>query len=201
MKHAIRKFKTLALALKELEPFVRDGRHLQSGRPFHQLGGMRSREAIANWLLCVAANFSLGSERLIFTSDPTGGDGIIWDREQDEGWPTEHVMVPNIPGKTEAIDVRILAAVADKHALGATYAKGKTLIVFLDAPGGPWYPNRVAHQLPAPLLFEAVWVVSLFGVEDKCYTYAVTRLDTVHAPAWRVRIAEDFTAWLVTPIQ
>ena len=61
----------------------------------------------------------------------------------------------------------------------------------------------VAEQLPDPLHFEAVWVVSLHGVEAGEYVYNVTRLDLSrgNAPAWCVRIGEDFDSWMVTPVQ
>lgn len=72
MKHQVKHFKSMEIGLKELEPFVRDGMHLQSGKPFEQMGGMRSREAIANWLLCAVVNHT-GQRELSFTSDPTGG--------------------------------------------------------------------------------------------------------------------------------
>lgn len=34
MKHDVRRFKSMEICLKELEPFIRDGMHLQSGKPF-----------------------------------------------------------------------------------------------------------------------------------------------------------------------
>ena len=48
MKYPVTRFKSLEIALKELEPFVRDGMHLQTGKPFKPLDGMRSRLALAN---------------------------------------------------------------------------------------------------------------------------------------------------------
>jgi hypothetical protein len=42
MKHPVKKFKSLAVALKELEPFIRNGAHLQTGKPFKILGDMRT---------------------------------------------------------------------------------------------------------------------------------------------------------------
>lgn len=93
MNYRVSRFKNLAVALRELEPFIRHGAHLQNGRPFKQLDGMRSREALANWLLCAASNFAHGSERMSFTSDPTGGDGLIHDSQTQLTWKTEHVMV------------------------------------------------------------------------------------------------------------
>ena len=44
MKYPATQFKSLAAALKEIEPFVRNGQHLQTGKPFERFGGMRSRE-------------------------------------------------------------------------------------------------------------------------------------------------------------
>lgn len=92
-QYPVRRFKSLVIGLKELEPFIRSGEHLQSGKPFKQLHGMRSREAVANWLICVAANFAQGEDRMSFTSDVTGGDGIIYDSKTQFTWRTEHVMV------------------------------------------------------------------------------------------------------------
>lgn len=204
MKHAVRKFRSLAVALEELAPFVRNGQHLQTGKPFKSIG-LRSREVLANWLLCVAVNHNLGMERLTFSSDPTGGDGIIFDTETEESWPTEHVLVPSLRKADDATTSdRILAAIEKKRAKGgAAYAAGKTLIVFLNAVGEPWFPTRVAKQLPEPLHFEAVWVVGLQTVNEGEYAYGVTRLDIRRgqAPTWLVTIAADFKSWRVEPVQ
>jgi hypothetical protein len=193
------------MCLKELEPFIRNGQHLQTGKPFAQLGDMRSREALANWLLCVAVNANVGAERLTFSSDPIGGDGIIYDTTTEETWQTEHVMIPSRAGGEEVdVEALILKAIEQKQNKGGeAYASGKTLIVFQNAEGQKWFPNKVAKQLPAPLYFDAVWVVGLQGVEDGAYTYQVTRLDLSrgNAPAWRVLIAKDFESWKVEPIQ
>lgn len=95
MKLLVRKFVDLKIALKELEPFIRDGRQVQNGKPFRNFGRMLPREAIANWLLCATAN-AIDGRQLTFasTDDPIGGDGIIVDQMTDEDFPTEHVMVP-----------------------------------------------------------------------------------------------------------
>jgi hypothetical protein len=205
MKYPITRFRSLKVALKELEPFVRDGRHLQNGRPFDRMGGMLSREALANWLLCAAANSEGEAEYMTFTSDPVGGDGIIHDTKTNETWPTEHVMVPMTRGDG-AVDVeaRILAAIDGKQQKGgAAYARGKTLVVFVNAGGGAWHPNRVAKQIPATLDFATVWVVGLQAVEDGEYVYGVTNLhvDGGDAPRWMIRIAKDFDDWKATRIQ
>jgi hypothetical protein len=149
MKANVRRFKSLAIGLKELERFIRDGRHMYTGRPFKGLDGMRSREAVANWLMCAAISFERG-QPYCFTSDPLGGDGIIYDTVAEKDWPTEHIFVPHAgPKETRDIDTLILDAVRAKETKGgAAYATGKTLIVFLDAGLGEWKPNVVARKLP-----------------------------------------------------
>ncbi|MBV8698138.1 hypothetical protein [Bradyrhizobium sp.] len=204
MKHQVTQFKSLALALKELEPFVRNGEHLQTGKPFDKFGGMRSREILANWLVCVATNAATEGE-LTFCSDPIGGDGIIRDVKTGETWPTEHVIVPRLrPGEAGDAETLILNAINLKRKKGGVaYAEGKTLIVVLEAGAGVWYPNQVAKQLPDPLLFATVWVVGLQGVEDGEYVYGVTNLDLTESkvPTLVVRVSRDFSSWQVTRIQ
>ena len=87
-------FTSLKVALKELEPFIRDGRHLQVGDEFKRFGGLRSRELLGNWLLCVAANATVGGDRYTFTSDPGEGDGLIVNETNGSVLETEHVFVP-----------------------------------------------------------------------------------------------------------
>ncbi|WP_036015875.1 hypothetical protein [Bradyrhizobium yuanmingense] len=205
MKYPARRFKSLAVALKEIEPFVRDGQHLETGKPFKQLEGMRSREVLANLMVCLAYNFATG-EKLSFCSDPIGGDGIIYDESSKETWQTEHVMVASF-GSNEADDSEkaILEQILEKNTKGgAEYARGKTLIVFLNSKGQKWYPNRVARQLPDPLHFDTVWVVGLQKFDDGEYIYAVTNLDLEQgrdAPAFHVRVKADFESWEVTRFQ
>jgi hypothetical protein len=205
MKFQVRRFKSLEVCLKELEPFIRNGEHLQTGKPFKRFGKLRSREILANLLVCVAVNSERRTTPLTFTSDPQGGDGVIYDSGTETAWLTEHTVVPRaIPGETQDIEARILNAIELKQKKGgAAYASGKTLIVFLNAGGGPWFPNKVAKQLPEPLDFEDVWVVGLQGVEEGEYVYGITQLDVDggNAPTWRVRIRKDFDAWEVERIQ
>jgi hypothetical protein len=205
-QHQVTRFKSLLDALKEMEPFIRNGKHLQTGRPFKQLDDLRSREILANWLVCVAVNSVTQGDRLTFTSDPVdgpeGGDGIIYDSHTSETWRTEHVMVPNLPNsKAEDLEAQILDKVNHKWNRGADYATGKTLVVFLNVAGEPWFPNKVARRLPSPLHFNNVWVVGLNGVDDGEYVYNVTRLSEGGAPVWRVRIGKDFDTWRVEQVQ
>jgi hypothetical protein len=205
MKYAVTRFKSLSIALKELEPFIKIGQHLLTGPRFTRFDGLRSREILGNWLSCVAINSITEPDRLTFSSDPNGGDGIIMDTHTGETWPTEHVMVPAIrPGQEAGIQSLILKAVtAKQNKGGAAYAAGKTLVIFLNAGGGEWFPNRVAKVLPMPLLFDAVWVWGFQSKENGNYAYNITRLDLTNgnAPVWRVHIREDFEAWAVEVLQ
>jgi hypothetical protein len=149
VKYAVRRFKSLKLALREIEPFVRNGAHLQTGKAFKQLGDMRSREILANLLLCITKTEVEGAD-VTFSSDPVGDDGIIQDVKTGETWPTEHVMVPRHAIK-ESNDAKtlILNAIEQKQQKGGeAYAGGKTLVVFLDAPVGEWKPNALRETCP-----------------------------------------------------
>jgi len=110
MKYPVTQFKSLAAALKEIEPFVRNGQHLQTGK------------SSANWLVCVAANAATEG-KLTFCSDPVGGDGIICDAATGETWPTD-VMVPRLrAGQTDDAETLILQAIDQKRDKGsAAYA-------------------------------------------------------------------------------
>lgn len=206
MKHRITRFTSLKAAIEELKPFIRNGEHLQTGKRFKRMGGMLSREMLANWLVCVSANHASGCERFEFTSSPheVGGDGIIRCTISGATWPTEHVLVPAARrDETRNAETRISAAIESKvRKGGAAYASAKTLIVFLNAGQGEWLPNRVARQLPQPLLFDHVWVVGLQNVTEGSYEYAVTRLDLAwgSVPIWTVRISPDFDDWEVRSV-
>lgn len=207
VKHRVRRFRSLAVALKELEPFIRDGEHLQTGKPFRKLGGMRSREALGNWLICVVANFECGADRFSFTTDPTGSDGVVHDSQSPDMWLMEHVMVPRTclgdGANAGNVEAAILEAINGKRQKGgAAYASGKQLVVFVNSGGGPWYPNRVAKQLTMPLLFNSAWIVGLQSAEPS-YVYAVTHLDAEEglAQIWLVQIGVDFASWTVGRIQ
>jgi len=204
MKYPVRRFRDLAVALRQLEPFIRNGQHLETGKPFERFGGMRSREMLANWLLCVVSSSANGTN-LTFSTDPIGGDGIIRDDETEETWQTEHVFIPKHRSSENGdAHTLILEAIEKKRSKReAAYASGKTLVIFLNAKGGNWHPKRVARQLPDPLHFAAVWVVGLQVVENGEYVYGVTHLDLTEgdAPTFIVRIKKDFDDWTVTRIQ
>jgi hypothetical protein len=202
MKHPVTRFKSLKVALKEIEPMVRDPRHLQTGKPLEKFGDMRPREMLANWLLCATFE-TIEHRELMFYSDPIGGDGLIRDEATEKTWQTEHVYVSQHSTGPDA-KALILDAINHKQSNGEAYCRGKTLVVFLDTPAaGLWSPNEVAKALPNPLLFAAVWVVGFFTVQDRSHIYNLTLLDVTdgNAPAFLLRITPDFDAWQVEQIQ
>lgn len=204
MKYEVRRFKSLKICLKELEPFIRNGEHLRTGKGFEKFGEMRSREILANWLLCAVLSTERGYD-FEFTTDPLGSDGILRDPKTEETWPTEHViaMAPR-DGSAADVAALALAAVQKKQAKGGkAYASGKTLVAFLEvAGGGQWFPNKVAKALPKHD-FVDVWAVGLQGVKNDEYAYGVTQLDADggDTPTWLVSIAKDFETWSIDRIQ
>jgi hypothetical protein len=202
MSYDTTRFKSMAVALRELEQIIKSPVLLETGKPLKQFGDARPRELVANWMICAAVNAEEEGvgERMAFHSDPVGGDGIIVDSKTGETWPTEHVLVP-MPRTASVLDIEasIAKAVADKQKKGgAAYATGKTLVVFLNSGGGEWKPTRVTKNLPAHD-FGAVWVVGLCSALDGEYVYGVANLhlEIGQAPAWTVHIAKDFGSWSV----
>ena len=108
---------------------------------------MLSREALGNWLLCAVLTESSGRP-YCFTSDPGGGDGIVYDEEAINAGLSDRtrINVREVP-KNEAatassIDALILTAVCHKESKGKAYAEGKTLVVFLNAGRGGMAPEQ-----------------------------------------------------------
>jgi hypothetical protein len=204
VKYKVTRFKSMTVGLKELEPFIRNGQHLRTGKRFKRFGGALSRELVANWMMCAVVNAGLPAERYSFTSDPQGGDGIIYDNEAQAGMPTEHIMVPPAaPGEMRDIAALIRDAVAKKQAKGGSaYAGGKALVVFLEAGLGLWQPNVAARQLPSTD-FREVWVVGLHGEVTDRYTYGVAKLYPLdgNAPVCLVQISPTFDDWTVERLQ
>ena len=200
-------FKSARDALNQIAQYVRDPEHLQTGKPIEKFGGLRPRELLANWLICAAFNEHNGTpERVTFIADGKGtdetfGDGILYDTESKETFPTEHVIVP-IPReeKVPDIEARILKAINDKNDKGGpAYARGKTLVVFLnDGRGLLWFPNKVAKALPNPFHFPVAWVAGLHthNAETGEYAYFASMLQLVdgNAPTFIIRTT-DFDKW------
>lgn len=209
MKHKITKFKNLGVALKEIAQFVRDPRHLDVGKKVNRFGGLLPRELLGNWLLCAVANGDAKDGPMTFTTDPDGGDGILYDEKSQRSWRTEHVYVP-VPTKNDhrPVEDRIALAVTKKQEKGgAPYAKGKVLVVFLAGSyGASWTANQATRKLP-PNDFTEVWVISFHMYSNNHYLYGIARLrfeSDGHAVTFGVCVSPGFDHWevrqLVAPI-
>lgn len=201
MKYFGKTFKSMKMCLNELEKFIRDGNHLETGKPLTRFGGLRSREILGNWLLCAVVNFERQSEFLRICTDPQGGDGVIYDVEKKNLEYMEHVLVSKNSKTTKNTETLILEQINKKRNKGGeAYASGKSLVVFLNKEGEGWFPNKIAKKLPAALYFNSVWIVGLHGVVDEEYIYNVAKLEVGGCPVWQVSIRKDFDAWVVERI-
>jgi hypothetical protein len=204
MKHQVRRFKSMAIALSELRQIIHSPTLLENGRPIARFGDLRPRELVANWLICVVVNFERGQEDLYFTTGPVTEDcdGLIFDGATDDAFLTQHVFISQRDeGDTEAL---ILERIVRKNAEGAAYARGRTLIVFANGGAGGWIPNLVARKIGQPFHFDDVWLTSLQnGGAEGVYVYGVARLDLDAGSAhmWNVRIAPEFDTWTVVRVQ
>src|SRR6201995_3043860 len=85
LKYNVRTFKSLRACLGECEKFIRQPQYLYTGNKIERFAWMLPREIWGNWIL--AAICSEGREQeLQITTDPDGGDGVIWDPATTIGW-------------------------------------------------------------------------------------------------------------------
>lgn len=194
-------------ALAFLEPHVKDGKALQTGRPVAEFGNARAREILGNWLVAAVCNAPEGFDRYLLVSDPTEDtDGSILDLVHGTFQPTEHIAFVCMEPSPLSGEERVLHAIQQKVDKGGkAYASGKMLVVLLwTASEGPWFPNKVARHLPDPIYFEAVWAISLqYTKPDGSYTYGVTMLkrDLSMCPSFLVHIHPDWQSWTVERMQ
>ena len=202
MKYRVKRLKSLAVALKELEPYIRDGRKIKSHPEFKSIK-QRPRELLGNWLLCAVANADRGVETVHIYEDPFGnGDGMLVDQTTGEKMFIEQVYARAEEGKdAEALITRAFSLKAGK---GEEYAAGRTLVILSEA-GGAYFPNRLARQLKGKHHFKGVWLLGLdaAAIAEGRYAYTVADIsgDTDPAPVWRVTLADDFSEWTVERIQ
>ncbi|EHL32312.1 hypothetical protein [Legionella drancourtii] len=201
MKHEVTTFKSLKACIKELERFIRNGNHLETGREFQKFGNLRSREVLGCWLLAAVLNHEAKSEDIKICTDPLGSDGILFDTKKNISHPLEQVMIARCNPSDKKTEELILELIHKKQNKGGkSYASGKTLVVFLNRKGDSWYPNRLTKILPQ-LDFNAVWVVGLQEMVNDSYSYNVTQLSRGGCPIWRINIKNTFDDWIIKKIQ
>jgi len=200
----VRKFKSLAVALKELEKVFRSGELILRGRPFENFEDGRPRELAGNWLLAAVLSHLAGTEDFTLTSE-RDSDGTICHLPSGIGRPTEHIIIPPARiGEIVSTEQRISDQVAKKQAKGGpAYARGKMLVIWnMLSTNAAWHPNKAARTLP-PHDFDAVWVVGLQAVQDDHWIHsaALLRPDLQNIPTWIVDINPDFSGWVVRQVQ
>ena len=193
--------KDMTVALKDLEPLVKDPRHLWNGRDLSNFS-LRPREAWANWLITVVLQ-KMFSEHITFAEDENS-DGLIFDKESGQMLVTEHVAAMDFPaGKNlPKGDARILGAIEYKIARGSEYAKGKSLVVFFDG-AGEFHRDKIRESIFGKHNFVSVYLVGLLTSGEEGYEYLVTDYRDSYADksvSHTVKINSDFTAWTVTQL-
>ena len=139
-----------------------------------------------------------------FSDDPTGGDGVLIDKETGTTYLTEHVYIPSPEYRktTESVEDLMIDAVRHKARKGKAYAEGKFLVIFSDTIGR-WFPNRVGRSIEGIHDFVSAFAVGLESGYDSGYVYWATRFFTApyKCPTFRVHISSDFSQWHVERVQ
>lgn len=194
----IKQIKDFKIALKDMEPYVKNPSFLIKGREFTNFS-LRPREAWANWLLCVVLR-KLHGENLTFAED-IEGDGFIVDKNTGEFIPTEHVSALENPfNKLPKGEDRVINAINHKIEKGSDYAKGKWLVVFFDG-AGEFLRNKIRENIKGRHNFGAVYCIGLLTSDDRGYSYSVTEFIESHndkSITFKVEIIDDFTNWEVS---
>ncbi len=193
--------KDLKQVLKDMEPYIKSVQALITGRPILNFP-LLMREALGNWLICAVGNYN--GYDITFQTDPTGGDGIIFNRDTKGGTYTEHVSainnLPNAKPITNSDDF-ILQKIQDKIDKGKANNdkyKNKMLIVFIEGLGN-FHPLKIAHEINSKHNFSSVWSFGLEESNTKEYRYIVIQLSTFLSQPmiYRVHIAINFESWFV----
>ncbi len=193
--------KDFKIALKDLEPYVRNPKFLINGREFTNFS-LRPRKAWTNWLLCVVLR-KLYGECITFAEDPNG-DGFIVNKDTGELIPTEHVSALENPfNKLSKGEDRIINAINLKIKKGNKYAEGKWLVVFFDG-AGEVFRNKIRENIKGRHNFGAIYCIGLLTSNENGYTYSVTEFKDSYKDksiTFKVEINSDFTDWKISQIK
>ena len=196
----IKLIKDFKIALKDMEPYVKNPNYLIKGREFTNFS-LRPREAWANWLLCVVLR-KLHGEQLTFADD-LNGDGFIVNKNTREIIPTEHVSaLENSLNKLPKGEDRVINAINLKIARGNEYAQGKWLIVFFDG-AGELFRNKIRESIKGNHNFGAVYCIGLLTSNQSGYAYSITEFRESHGDksiTFKIEINNDFTDWKIFQI-
>lgn len=193
--------KDLKQVLKDMEPHIKRVQPLITGRPILNFP-LLMREALGNWLICAVGNYN--GYNITFQTDPSGGDGIIFNRVTKSGTYTEHVSainnLPNAKPITNSDDF-ILQKIQDKIDKGKANNdkyKNKMLVVFIEGMGN-FHPLKIAREIKGKHNFSSVWSFGLEKSNDTEYCYMVIQLSTYLSDPliYKIHIPIDFESWTV----
>jgi hypothetical protein len=191
----IQLIKDFKIALKDMEPYVKNPNFLIKGREFSNFS-LRPREAWANWLLCVVLR-KLHGDSITFSEDPEG-DGFIVNKATEEVIPTEHVSALENPlNPLPKGENRVINAINSKIERGVEYAEGKWLVVFFDG-AEKFYRNKIREAIKGKHNFGAIYCIGLLTSAENGYTYSITEFKESNGDMSRtlkVVINPDFTDW------
>lgn len=113
---------------------VKNPAFLRTGRQIPNFS-LLPREAWANWLLAVVLR-DYFKQNITFAED-VDHDGVIYNKDTDEWFLTEHVSALRVPTKEAQLknEARILNSIQKKIDRGPDYADGKRLVVFTEDAG------------------------------------------------------------------
>ena len=201
VRHKVTTIRDLKSLLNDIVPLIKDPRYLYKGRELRNFR-LRPREILANWLICSVKNYEVGPDKWTFSTDPTGGDGLIVERSTGIGWRTEHVFIPTLESsQNDSVEDLMIKAVEHKHLKGEAYAEGKQLVIFADVTRGKWFPNQVGQRIKGQHGFDSVWAAGLEQPDGNNYEYWVICFDKLPSQVWKVSIDIEIIEWNVERIQ
>lgn len=188
----------LRIALKDMEPYVKESTYLTQGKRFLNFD-MLVREAWANLLICAVMEKVTGEH---YTFQESDGDGIIGSKATKIGNIVEHVCAMDFPAGRQLPkgEERVLWAIQHKTARGPEYAKGKILVVFFDG-AGMFVRSKIRESIYGKHNFESVVCVGLLTVDNSGYEYILTDYCDEYGNesiSFRIKIPMDFSGWTIT---
>jgi hypothetical protein len=198
--HVNKQIKDFKIALKDMEPYVKNANFLINGREFTNFS-LRPREAWANWLICVVLRKTQG-DNITFAED-TVGDGFLVDKINNIGIPTEHVSALENPyNKQPKGEDRVIEAINKKIVRGTEYAEGKILVVFFDG-AEEFSRSKIRESIKRRHNFISVFCVGLLTIDENGYAYIVTEFKEEYGDkslSFKVQINPDFTNWEISQV-
>lgn len=197
MEKELKQIKDLKIALKDMEPYVKNPTFLTQGKRFSNFN-MLIREAWANLLICAVMEKITGER---YTFQESDGDGIIGNIDRKTSHIVEHVCAMDFPAGTRPPEgeERVLWAIKHKTERGAEYARNKILVVFFDG-AGLFVRSKIRESIFGKHKFKSVICIGLLTEDDTGYEYILTEYRDEYGNksiSYRIKIPMDFSGWAI----